>query len=46
MTCSDESSAGTFYVALIFSDTVGNKDYAMTGNGLGQDITATVSMSG
>ena len=39
----DETRQRTFYVALTFSDKVANKDYAMTGNGKEQDITALVS---
>ena len=39
----DKTSGRTFYVGLIFSDNAENKNYAMTGNGLGQDITAQVS---
>lgn len=46
MTTTDETSGRTFYVGLIFRDAVAQTDYAMTGNGLGQNITATVSTEG
>ena len=39
----DETRQMTFYVALLFRDKVAGKDYAMTGNGKGLDITALVS---
>ncbi|KAJ7373603.1 hypothetical protein OS493_011208 [Desmophyllum pertusum] len=42
----DETRQRTFYVALTFSDKVANKNYAMTGNGKGQDITALEVQSG
>ncbi|KAL9955833.1 hypothetical protein ACROYT_G037218 [Oculina patagonica] len=41
ITTTDETSGMTFYVGLIFRDAVAQTDYAMTGNGLGQNITAT-----
>ena len=40
----DETSNRTFYVGLIFKDAATQKDYAMTGNGSNENITATVSV--
>ncbi|KAL9955836.1 hypothetical protein ACROYT_G037223 [Oculina patagonica] len=43
----DETSQRPFFVGLTFRDTVAPKDaYAITGNGLGKDITATKIHSG
>ncbi|XP_078348269.1 uncharacterized protein LOC144633291 isoform X1 [Oculina patagonica] len=42
----DETSRRTYYVALTFSDSTTQKNYAMTGNGLGQNITATEIQTG
>ena len=39
----DETSILTFYVALQFKDS--GKDYVLTGNAEGEDITSTVSNS-
>ena len=41
----DETSILTFYVALQFKDSSSGKDYVLTGNAEGEDITSTVSNS-
>ena len=41
----DETSILTFYVALQFKNSSDRKDYVLTGNAEGQDITSTVSSS-
>ena len=41
----DETRILTFYVALQFKNSSDRKDYVLTGNAEGQDITSTVSSS-
>ncbi|PFX32450.1 uncharacterized protein LOC111320850 isoform X1 [Stylophora pistillata] len=41
MTTIDETRSVTFYVALLFHDDSDGKNYALTGNGEGDDITTT-----
>ena len=43
MTAIDETANKTFYVALKFNDSSGQKDYFLTGNGKDQNVTAVVS---